>query len=209
MKTHVITVSRSFPSTHNRKGEPTGFIEKIQAREKNHTIRLNYDWWKKRIDEVVLGEAILSVRVWTGRPYHSTPKQLIQFEAKDAIGISMIEQKEDGWYVDGVLTDLITAQIAENDGLSEEDFVEWFKGKSDGPMALIYFNHFRYKKYNFNFSAIENCVFDYDAREAPRYENAFLECADYGDRELTDEEVDWINENEPGFVHEALTDYVN
>jgi len=208
MKTHTITVSRYFPSTHTRKGEPTEFIEKIEAKIKNHTIRLNYEYWKPRIEDVIAGKAILSIRVWTGRPYHSTPKEVMRLDSKNAIGISLIEQTAEGWFVDGSLTDLTTAQVAENDALSEEDFVEWFKGNEPGPRALIYFNHFRYKRYNFNYREIDNCVFGYGPGRRTS-ENAYLETADYIDRELTEDEVVWINENEPGFVHEALTEQFN
>lgn len=208
MKTYVITVARMFPATHSKKGQPTNFIEAILNHIKLHTIRVNYQYWKPRIEEVIKGNAVLSVRVWTGRPYRSTPKQVFELTGKNAIGISLIEQTQEGWFVDGQLTDLTTEKVAENDGLSLEDFEEWFKGKA-GPMALIYFGPFRYKRYNFNFREMDNLVFDYDTREYPRFENAFLESGDYGDRELTEEEVEWINENEHGFVHEALTDHVS
>ena len=51
IKTYVITVSEFFPKTHNKSGLPTGFIDKIGSKIKKHTIRGNYELWKKRIDE--------------------------------------------------------------------------------------------------------------------------------------------------------------
>lgn len=48
MKTHVITLSHSFPATHKRKGEPTNFKEAFLSRSKKHTIRGNYNLWKKK-----------------------------------------------------------------------------------------------------------------------------------------------------------------
>lgn len=78
MKTYVITLSKRFPTGHNRAGEPTHFWEKfIKGRDnysciyrdfwettipKIHTIRANYPLWKKRIAEVERGEACLSIR---------------------------------------------------------------------------------------------------------------------------------------------------
>lgn len=97
MKTYVLTVSRQFPVTHKRKGEPTYFVEKIlnqlipfgllsnveelrlninrvifdECDPKIHTIRSNYSFWDKRIKEVQAGNAILSLRYWNGNPYKS------------------------------------------------------------------------------------------------------------------------------------------
>jgi hypothetical protein len=34
--------------------------------------------------------------------------------------------------------------IAKNDGLSFEDFCEWFKVRTSSPMAIIHFTDFRY-----------------------------------------------------------------
>ena len=41
----VITLSRVFPTTHSRKGQPTGFKEKLASGCKLHTIRGNFDQW--------------------------------------------------------------------------------------------------------------------------------------------------------------------
>ena len=70
MKTHVLIISRTFPSYHLRKGKETGFVEKIPD-EKIHTIRANYPLWEKRIKEVQFGEAVLSLRYWSDKPYKS------------------------------------------------------------------------------------------------------------------------------------------
>ena len=62
MKTYVLTISKNFPSTHSKKGTPTNFFYKIKSGDKKHTIRANYELWKKRIDEVNEGKAIISLR---------------------------------------------------------------------------------------------------------------------------------------------------
>ncbi len=36
-------------------------------------------------------------------------------------------------------------EIAKNDGLSFEDFCEWFKVRNKKPMAIIHFTDFRYE----------------------------------------------------------------
>ena len=52
MKKYVLTVSRQFPSTHDKAGEQTNFIEQIINKGKIHTIRSNYPLWEKRFKEI-------------------------------------------------------------------------------------------------------------------------------------------------------------
>lgn len=96
--TYYLTLSRVFPSTHCRAGEPTYFLEKMHnaltgqdfclhitgmdnsygcttlwcktIREKKlHTIRANYDFWARRFEKIQAGDAVLSIREWVGKPY--------------------------------------------------------------------------------------------------------------------------------------------
>lgn len=71
MKTYVIMIAKNFFKGHINAGEPTNFRRKIEKGEKIHTIRPNYDLWAKRIYEVNMGQAILSIREWIEKPYHS------------------------------------------------------------------------------------------------------------------------------------------
>lgn len=66
MKTYVLTLSKQFPHSHKRAGEPTLFAARVFQREKIHTIRNNYPLWAKRIKEIQQGEAVLSIRQWEG-----------------------------------------------------------------------------------------------------------------------------------------------
>ena len=138
-KKYVITLSQVFPVTHIRKGEPTGFKDKFLAAIgkaegkwlKVHTIRANYDLWKKRFDEIEAGRACLCIRQWTGKPYCSKQVELA------------VLTKEDGTKF---FTDVKGLEnIAYNDGLSFEDWKEWFK-KYDisKKLAIIHFTKFRY-----------------------------------------------------------------
>lgn len=137
----VITFSRNFQSTHPRKGEPTYFIEKILLsfgeadkvklseefgevpKPKLHTIRNG-----KRFKN---GEKF-SPRYWSEKPYgspqvqFSDEKELRVFDIKICIPDRFLE-------IDGVnyfhTFDSTLAKIAENDGLSVEDFKNWFGNK--------------------------------------------------------------------------------
>lgn len=168
MKTYVITLSKRFPAGHNRAGDLTFFHEalsnalhnteatltvddaddtsiKIYER-KIHTIRANYPLWDKRIAEVERGEACLSIRQWTGKPYHSKQVEIARLTKEDGVGIQRLE------FVNGKLglprIGIVYQrknEIALNDGLSFEDWENWFKNYDLAqPMAIIHFTKFRY-----------------------------------------------------------------
>jgi len=159
MKTFVLTVSRVFPKTHKQAGNPTRFIEKILNKElenwtKIHTIRANYELWKSRIDQVNDGKAILSLRYWTGSPYNyqrdGSKQGVFLTLGKDECGIQKLEFNSGRFFYpiiencEIMPTDL-REQLAKNDGLSDEDFEEWFKEYDlTQPMALIHFTTKRY-----------------------------------------------------------------
>lgn len=147
----VLIFSRTFPSYHIRKGQPTFFVEKIfkslylmkcvppelvdtynfqimnddSVAAKHHTIRAGNRW--------KVGDKF-SPRVWSGKPYAS--KQIIiaqDIEVKKTFDIK-IEVADIGFemtalwiYIDGkFLGTSKTGSIAENDGLKTHDFESWF-----------------------------------------------------------------------------------
>lgn len=148
MITYVLTVSEFFPKTHKKAGLPTGFIDRISTKTKLHTIRGNYDLWAKRFEKINKGEAVLSVRYWSGKPYNSKQIESFVFDKEDGIGIQKLnidlaKNSDVHAFVEKFYIDLDT--LAQNDGLVYEDFEEWFK-KYDfsKPMAIIHFTKFRY-----------------------------------------------------------------
>ena len=155
MKTYVITLSRSFLSGHPRVGEPTGFRDKFLRKEKIHTIRGNYHLWSKRIREVCGGQAVLSIREWTGAPYRSPQAEIARLTYKDGVGIQLL--KLDDYQGNGpqvyALNEALELEgepvsaedLARNDGLSLKDWRAWFKkvGKFES-LAIIHFTQFRY-----------------------------------------------------------------
>lgn len=158
-KKYVITLSQVFPVTHIRKGEPTGFKDKFLAAIgkaegkwlKVHTIRANYDLWKKRFDEIEAGRACLCIRQWTGKPYCSKQVELAVLTKEDGIGLQSLVCNGYAWFYDTedgtkFFTEVKGLEnIAYNDGLSFEDWKEWFK-KYDisKKLAIIHFTKFRY-----------------------------------------------------------------
>lgn len=145
MKTFVLTVSEYFPKTHSKSGLPTGFPLAIKHYNKIHTIRGNYELWAKRIKQIQDGEAILSVRIWSGKPYNSKQVEIFRYDSTHGIGVQKLENFRHDFLlptIDGKYLDF--TDIAKNDGLSFEDFNEWFKDAKDKPMAVIHFTDFRY-----------------------------------------------------------------
>ena len=165
MKTYIIMLSAVFPVSHSKAGTPTGFKERVlravcktgerylsDIRPKMHTIRANYPLWKKRIEEVERGNAVLSLRQWTGKPYRSKTVEIARLTKDDGVGIQKLQFDKDKdsmcslalYDVDGHFPS--HRLLANNDGLSVEDWREWFKGYDlSEPMAIIHFTKYRYK----------------------------------------------------------------
>lgn len=155
MKTYVLIVAKTFQAKHNKAGHETYFRFAIQRalgiepilphleifRKKIHTIRQNYPLWEKRVKEVQEGKAVLSLREWSGRPYNSKQVEICKLEK---IGVQKLEDPANFVFapIDGKTINW--DEVAKNDGLSFEDFCEWFKVRKNSPMAIIHFTDFRY-----------------------------------------------------------------
>lgn len=146
MKTYVITVSRQFPTSHKRKGEPTYFVENIPEK-KRHTIRQNYELWKKRFERIHAGEACISLRYWSDKPYKSKQVEFKRLYKEDGIGIEKLGWGDFGIHIDGkgYGSDSLSScvELATNDGLTIADMESWFM-KAYQPLVIIHFTNFRY-----------------------------------------------------------------
>ncbi len=118
---------------------------------KLHTIRANYPLWEKRIKEIQNGHAVLSIRQWHGKPYRSKQIEIERLTADNGVGIQKLcfDKDKDGvpslkyFNINGKYID--REMLANNDGLSKEDWQEWFRGYDlSKPMAVIHFTKFRY-----------------------------------------------------------------
>jgi len=143
---YVLMITKSFPYYHPKKGKPTDFKNKILSGEKIHTIRGNYGLWKKRIEKVLDGKAVISLRQWTGKPRHSKQVEIKRLTKDDGVGIQKLVFGRNNIYSPRVLGKvLFILGLCSNDGLSIYQFTEWFKPYDlSEPMALIHFTPFRY-----------------------------------------------------------------
>lgn len=140
---------------HPKCGQKTDFSSKFakgqlgynHSLNKIHTIRFNYDLWKKRIKDVEEGKAILSIREWSDKPYRSKQNTIANLRKGDGVGIQLLDcDKPFALEIDGkIITYLEHTIIAGNDGLSLEDWEEWFDIEhASGQKAIIHFTSFRY-----------------------------------------------------------------
>ena len=138
MKTYIIILSKYFMKEHPRAGEETHFKEKFLAGEKIHTIRRNLPLWQKRFEQINKGEACLSIRQWTGKPYVSKQVEIKRLAKEDGIGLQAYT-----YY--GAFDPIKKPALAYNDGLSKYDWESWFKDVPRGSsLAIIHFTKFRY-----------------------------------------------------------------
>ncbi len=151
----IIILSKTFPKTHKRAGEKTFFVRSINNGTKIHTIRNGYERLRHNLDKVINGTHIVSLRQWTGVPYHSPQDEITLLTDVGYERISMSYNPEtgkvratiNGWPYDDV------EQIAKNDGLEWDDFVDYFFGKGAHNARLfqgviIHFTKFRYSNTN-------------------------------------------------------------
>ena len=179
IKHYNIMLSQAFPVGHPKAGKPTDFVSAFnnaqmcaRCREKRtamcmgecvigylkrHTIRANYELWRRRIEAVERGEAVINIRVWNGKPYRSKTTLIATLTAQDGVGIQRLEfprQNLGSAVIDYRLrmvadrpitttTDIRT--LAKNDGLSYTNWRAWFSGYDlSQPLAIIHFTKFRY-----------------------------------------------------------------
>lgn len=158
MKTYVITLSKVFPEKHPLHGKPTGFRESFEVGNKIHTIRANFPLWKSRFDNISDGEGLISVRQWSGKPYASKHELVRDLKCEDRIGIQQlvfadgdimkpnIVMEPDLFNPNTTYIPVTIYDLAANDGLSTNDWLDWFKNYDlTKPMAIIHFTKFRYQ----------------------------------------------------------------
>ena len=178
MKTYVITLAKTFPAGHPLAGNLTyfreSFLRELECEEhiiqycpswhprKLHTIRPNVGLWTKRIKEIEAGEACLSVREWSGRPYHSKMVEIARLTAEDGVGMEILMNDIDFekypwdkrifYCVRNLGSDtaiVMIQMLAGGDGLTDENWLHWFEKtlntkEQDLDLAIIHFTPARY-----------------------------------------------------------------
>jgi len=145
----ILLLCKTFPKGHRRAGELTKFHFNIEKGKKIHTVRSNKgNIWDQRCLDIALGRKYLTVREWTGKPYNSEQKEIARYDHIVIQRIIMtygVNDELPRCWIDG--KDVPIEEVAANDGLSVEDFVDWFFGQKDQNIfegVVIHFTDFRY-----------------------------------------------------------------
>lgn len=145
----IVSLCRVFPKGHRKAGEATDFEDKVKYGRKIHTIRYNgNDVWAKRFKDISEGRKYLSLRQWTGRPYNSEQREIAKVEKIGLQKVTMTYNSGDSIpqvWIDGKAQDIET--VAKNDGMTVEEFVDWFFGSRKENYfegVVIQFTDFKY-----------------------------------------------------------------
>ena len=165
VKTYVVYVSEKFPAYHPKAGDLTLFAHAITNalnnqqsvnvihngeslvcdKKKIHTIRKNYEEWKRKETEINEGRAVLSIRQWNGTRYvkGATWTEIARLEK---IGVQRLDFLNGAFSSPAIKYSIhVLEDIALNDGLSLGKFYHWFKPYNlNEPLAIIHFTDFRY-----------------------------------------------------------------
>ena len=127
-KTVVLMLSHHYPKTAIHAGKPTHFKEKLLDGRKIHTCRGRYDGWASNIDKV------------NDKEYRKAGYQRFTMKYdRDTDELKCV--------IDGKrFTDI--AALAKNDGMTLEEFKDWFFGQGMSRSVysgiIIHFTDFRY-----------------------------------------------------------------
>ena len=142
-KLAVLLLSVNYMVWHSKAGKPTGFAAAFKAGIKLHTMRGNYAYWARKAELINSGKMELSIRQWEGKPYNSSQYEIARLQhlhVQRYEGYWYKEQREKGelptFLIDGKLHEDV-AQLAKNDGLSLEDWLEWFFKKTEKVEGVI------------------------------------------------------------------------
>lgn len=136
-----------FPSSNDSHDSKyaAAIVREMGFEPKLHTVRNSYALWAARAEKINRGEAVLSLRQWSGKPYRSKQEEFLRLEKICVQKIRVLRITMQG---------LVTIQtvveskmiginvIANNDGLSVDDFCKWFNKGVNG--CIIHFTDFKY-----------------------------------------------------------------
>lgn len=147
MKQIVLPLASRFPAGHLKRGQLTGFPEKVIKGTKIHTFREDPGKWAYNMELINSHNAELSIRRWIGRPYH-TPQLEVKRLKKNRYPAGANDMglrcRAATVFIDGKRI-LNVEQLAANDGMTLDDFVSWFfKTSNTFEGVIIHFTDFRY-----------------------------------------------------------------
>lgn len=135
-------VSKTYPNYHIMAGKPTNFKQQILDKQKIHTVRSNYTLWNNIANAVNKGRGVISLREWDSKPYRSKQIEFMQLEKISVDPVTITNDGDLVWLNDRYLQDFEVEKFANNDGLSLNNFKDWFSRDMQG--VIINFTDFKY-----------------------------------------------------------------
>jgi hypothetical protein len=125
------------------------FIGPLLDGRKIHTIRQNYNFWKRHDGKTC------TIRTWEGRPYRSKQRDICQKTIYVQPILITHDETSNGNKILprflGKNGGIDTFILAMNDGffddkrnVCEDDFIDWFYDYPDGVLAVLHFTEYRY-----------------------------------------------------------------
>lgn len=126
----------------------TIYHNNYNQRTKIHTIRINSDYWVKKCKQINEGSAELLLRQWKNRPYKDPQDK--EFATLKKLGYQILKIEKFGQFASVSVFDekrkkfkkIDLLSVAQHDGLSEEDFIDWFFPKNKNGIISAYVLHF-------------------------------------------------------------------
>jgi hypothetical protein len=125
------------------------FVTPLLDGRKIHTIRNNYEFWKRHDGKVC------SIRIWDGKPYRSKQQDICQKIIHVQPILIYHNETLDGSKIPpmfcGRYGRIDTFTLAMNDGffddkrnVCKDDFIDWFYDYPDGKLAVLHFTDYWY-----------------------------------------------------------------
>jgi hypothetical protein len=125
------------------------FVTPLLDGRKIHTIRKNYDFWKRHDGKVC------AIRIWEGKPYRSKQRDICQKTIHVQPILISHNKTFEGHKMPprflGRFGGIDTFTLAMNDGffddkrnVCEDDFIDWVYDYPDGTLAVLHFTNYRY-----------------------------------------------------------------
>lgn len=125
-----------FPSNDSHDSKcAAAIVREMGFEPKLHTIRNSYALWAARAEKINRGEAVLSLRQWSGKPYRSKQEEFLRLEKIKVqqiriLKVPLIVVPYGTHPIFGKVENCFPFdldELAKNDGLSTDDFRAWFQ----------------------------------------------------------------------------------
>ncbi|MDU1891372.1 MAG: hypothetical protein E6767_11855 [Dysgonomonas sp.] len=145
LKRYILHIDRIYPDWHSKAGQFTHFGSKVTGRTvvpKIHEFVFDYERWLEAEAEINAGDAKMTIcyREIRGADVYDT--RICSYEKIKVQVARFGSSIEDGLILNNRI--ISVAEIAQNQGLTESDFIEWYKFNENERVGILQFTSFEY-----------------------------------------------------------------